>query len=183
MKNIYKLFIIIGLIGLFANDAAAQRKRNTRSREPKEEKEPLATPWMAIHLGNVGFGNGFSISGKYSYAYEFEKRFSIGANGKFYYDFINNFGFVPDANLFSYGFGAFSRIKITQDIFLQGEYTYTSFDYVNQPNQNILYPSVGAGYKSGVDNWSYGLHILFPLNQEARNILNLEYWIDFNYKF
>ncbi len=156
----------------------------TRSRQVVEERDPIAKQWMAISLGNLGFGGGFSLSGKYSYGFEFERRISVGANAKFYYDFLNGFGNQPDFHLFSYGASAFTRIKITNDFFLQGEYSYTSFDSPNDnPNLEYIFPAAGVGYRSGWDDWTFGMHVLFPFNQRVRNLLNIEYWIDFNYKF
>ncbi len=182
------LFLCFGAQELEAQRSRTTRTRTTsnneRSRTRDENKEPMARPWMAIHLGNVGFGNGFSLSGKYSYGYEFEKRFSLGANAKFYYDFINGFGSQPDLNLFSYGAAAFARVKITNDIYAHGEYGITSFDRSFQgPRENILFPAAGLGYKSGIDDWTFGIHLLFPFNQRVRSLINIEYWIDFNYKF
>ena len=59
----------------------------------------------------------------------------------------------------------------------------TNFEVNQNLRESHTYPSVGGGYKSGFGNWSYGLHLLFPLKERPRDILNLEYWIDFNYKF
>lgn len=163
----------------------AQRRTSRRTSSRNVEKSSIAEQWFAIHLGNVQFGQGFSISGKFSYGFEFEKRFSVGANAKIFYDFINRFAPTPDINLLSYGASAFARVKIVEEFYAIGEYGYTSFDQgnVGRPRENILYPSVGVGYKSGVGDWSYGLHILYPLDDLARDYLGLEYWIDFNYKF
>jgi len=136
-----------------------------------------------ISLGTLGFGRGFSISGKFSYALKIQNRFSVGAYGKAYYDLVNNFN-SPDESLFSYGGGAFGRVSITDDIFLQGEYSYTSFDLLNNNGrEEIVYPSIGGGYKAGYGDWTYGFHLQLPLNEIARDFVNLEYWIDFNYKF
>ena len=183
------LFLIVFLCISNVEDINAQRtssRRTTTKREAsraKEDDSKLAEQWLAIHLGNVQFGNGFSLSTKFSYGFEFEKRFSVGAYGKVFYDFINRFSPTPDISLFSYGAGAFARVKIVEEFYLVGEYGYTSFDQSFNPRVNIWSPSVGAGYKSGFGDWTYGLHILFPLDEFARDYLNLEYWIDFNYKF
>jgi len=189
----HSLVVILSLTMslLIIGDATAQRtssRRTTTSKRNseryKQDDSKIAEQWLAIHLGNVQFGSGFSLSTKFSYGFEFENRFSAGAYGKVFYDFINRFQPSPDISLFSYGAGAFVRVKIVEEFFVIGEYGYTSFDQANNaPRVNIWSPAVGAGYKSGFGDWTYGLHILFPLDDFARDYLNLEYWIDFNYKF
>ncbi|MEL6390659.1 MAG: hypothetical protein AAFQ02_10875 [Bacteroidota bacterium] len=159
----------------------SQRQIRRTRREAPPEKE-FAQDWLGISLGTIGFGRGFSISGKFAYAFEFEERFSIGANGKFFFDNINRVG-VPDDNFFTYGAAAFTRIKITEEIFAQGEYSYTVFNDDLFTDNSRLYPSIGGGYKSGFGDWTYGFHVLLPLDEQVRDRFNLEYWIDFNYKF
>lgn len=182
-RSIQVLLIILFSTVLFLADADAQRRSSGRRNRSTEPEQSLAEQWLAIHLGNIQFGQGFSISGKFSYAFEFKNRFSVGVDGKIFYDYFNNFN-IPDENLVTPGADAFVRIKITNDIFLHGAYGYTSFDRGrNNGRENILYPSIGGGYKTGQGNWNYGFHILFPLDEIARDYLNLEYWIDFNYKF
>lgn len=185
-STITYVLLTLFCLTFISNELEAQRRSTSRrSTSRTEEKSSIAEQWFAIHLGNVQFGSGFSISTKFSYGFEFEKRFSVGANAKIFYDFINRFSPQPDINLFSYGASAFGRVKIVEEFYAIGEYGYTSFDRGDsgRPRENILYPSVGAGYKSGMGDWSYGLHIMYPLNDLARDYLGLEYWIDFNYKF
>ncbi len=173
------LLLVLFLSSVIAENISAQRRTSRRTRTETTTK---VQDWFAISLGSIGFGRGFSISGKFSYGFEFEERFSIGANAKFFYDNINNFG-GPDQNFFTFGGAAFTRIKITKEIFAHGEYNYTKFDDAQFINNTKVYPSVGGGYKSGYDNWSYGFHVLLPLDEQVRDVINLEYWIDFNYKF
>lgn len=184
MQKYLQIAVAILLIsGIFISDLDAQKRTTSRRSRSAEPEQSIAEQWFAIHLGNVQFGQGFSLSGKFSYALEFKERFSVGVDAKIFYDFINRFN-SPDLNLLSPGGDAFVRIKITNDIFLQGTYGYTSFDQgSNNLREGIFFPSVGGGYKSGVGKWNYGFHILFPLDEVARDYLNLEYWIDFNYNF
>ena len=169
---------------LVVDDVMAQRSRTrSRTRDRTEREDDSFNQWYTISLGTLGFGAGFSISGKYSYGFRFQDRISVGAYGKALYQLVNQFQ-APDIGLFDYGAGGFTRINITEDIFLQGEYSYSSFEQVDRNDRrNILYPSVGGGYKSGFNDWTYGFHILVPINEEARDFINVEYWIDFNYKF
>ena len=189
---------MIALIAiLFAQDMDAQRRTRTTSRDrsntrenTRRSREPAADDlktWYSISLGTLGFGNSFSISGKFSYAAKFKNRFSVGAFGKTFYDLINVIN-GPDFGLISYGGGAFGRINITDDIFVHSEYGYTNFETfdrntLRQFRESILYPSVGGGYKSGYGDWTYGFHVLLPLSDRARDFVNLEYWIEFNHNF
>ena len=181
-KRLGKLLILMLLFLVVSDSLTAQRRTRSRTDNREQQADDLKQ-WYAISIGTLGFGNGFSISGKFSYAVKFENRVSVGAYGKTFYDLVNNFG-APDESLFSYGGGAFTRLNITEDIFLQGEYSYTSFDLFNNAGRdNILYPSVGGGYKAGYGDWTYGFHINLPLNDRARDFVSVEYWIDFNYNF
>jgi hypothetical protein len=179
---------------IIVDDIQAQRRattsRRTTSRSTTDDrrrtqvKENIAEQWLAIHLGNVGFSRGFSLSSKFSYGYEFYDRFSIGANARLFYNFINVVN-GPDLNLIDYGLGPQVRIKVVEEFYVIGEYNYTSID--RGPaffRQNLWSGYAGAGYKSGLGQWNYGAHILFPFREEVRDIQQgIEFWIDFNYKF
>jgi len=158
------------------------RRRTTDDRRRTQEKEKLAERWLAIHLGNVGFNGGFSLSTKFSYGFEFYDRFSIGANARIFYNFLNIRN-APDLHLVDYGLGPQVRIKVIDEFYLIGEYNYNSIDGVNSRN-NLWSAYAGAGYKSGIGAWNYGAHILYPFQEEVRDIQQgIEFWIDFNYNF
>ena len=162
--------------------STANSRSSDRSRTQDDTK--LAEQWLAIHLGNAQFNGGFALSTKFSYGFEFYDRFSVGANARIFYNFVNVFS-GPDLHLLDYGLGPQVRVKIVDEFFLIGEYNYNSFD--QGPaffRQNIWSAYVGAGYKSGPGPWTYGIHILYPLDEIARDFAGgIEYWIDFNYKF
>ena len=197
--NLFYTFILVLMSLIIVDDIQAQRRstssRRTSSRTSRStvddrrrtvEKEKLAEQWLAIHLGNVGFNGGFSLSTKFSYGFEFNDRFSIGANARFQYDFLNLRG-IPDLNLLSYGIGPQARIKIVNEFFLIGEYNYYSLNLFDQSFNTFRFnefsAAVGAGYKTGLGPWTYGVHILYPFDEIVRDVNSLEYWIDFNYKF
>ena len=200
--NLFYTFILVMLSLIIVDDIQAQRRstssrRTSRSTDDRrsenrrgddrrgaQEKESLAEQWFAIHLGNVGFSGGFSLSTKFSYGFEFYDRFSIGGNARLFYNFINVRN-GPDLNLIDYGIGPQIRIKVINEFFVIGEYNYTSID--QGPaffRQNLWSGYAGAGYKSGIGPWTYGAHILVPFREEVRDIQQgIEFWIDFNYKF
>ena len=176
-----KLALCCLMLLLLADSLDAQRRSRTRS--TRGDQEQLAEKWLSIHLGNIGFGSGFSISSKLSAGIELQDFLSVGAYGKFFYDTFNRFG-APNLSLFSPGFGGLARINVTDEIFLQGEYSYTSFDQ-ETTKDNIWYPLIGGGYLTGNGDWTYGFTILLLLTDEAQTASTntVEYWIDFNYKF
>lgn len=178
----FNIILVLFLTCIFAFSADAQRRRTSRSapdREAMESKDQGS--WLGLSIGNLGFNRGFVASGKLSYGYDINKIVGVGVNAKFFFDNFNQIG--PDINLFSYGGAAFARLNVTDEFFLQGEYGRTNFEVNQNLRETHTYPSVGGGYKSGFGNWTYGLHLLVPLKERPRDILNLEYWIDFNYKF
>jgi len=181
LSNYITVLLLFIASSIISESLSAQRRVSRRDRTERAQDEKAPQDWLAISLGSVGFGRGFSISGKFAYAYELENRISVGANAKFFFDNINRVG--PDINLFSYGAAAFTRIKITEEIFAQGEYNYTIFDEEQFANNKRFYPTIGGGYKSGFGPWTAGFHVLYPLDDEVRAFNSLEYWIDFNYKF
>ena len=201
--NLLYTFILVMLSLIIVDDLEAQRRssssRRTTSRSTDDrrsenrrgdnrrvpqEKESLAEQWFAIHLGNVGFSRGFSLSTKFSYGFEFYDRFSIGANARLFYNFINVTN-GPDLNLIDYGLGPQVRIKVINEFFVIGEYNYNSIDLgPTSFRLNRWSAYAGAGYLSGFGPWTYGAHILFPFDEQVRDIQQgIEFWIDFNYNF
>ena len=185
--------VLISLCSLLAVETIdAQIRTRSRDRDDNETrryrdmpKEEFGT-WYGFSLGTLGFGSSFSISGKFKYGLQYNERFSVGLSAKGFYDLVNVIN-APDIGLFSYGGAAFTRVKITDDIYLHGEYGYTDFEGATnagtQFRESILYPSVGGGYLAGYGDWTYGFHVLLPLNDRARDFVSLEYWIDFVHKF
>jgi len=162
--------------------ADAQTRRTSRSapdRNAVESNDQGA--WLGMSIGNIGYNRGFVFSGKASFGYDINKIVGVGINAKFFFDNLNLPG--DDINLFSFGGGAFARISVTDEFFLQAEYSRTKFETQADQFSNITYPLVGGGYKSGFGNWTYGLQVLISTKDLPVNAPELEYWIDFNYKF
>ena len=181
------LIIILLLIGLY-DSIEAQRTRRTSSRQRTErtqEKDPDQGSRLGLSLGTLGFFNGWSISAKGSYGYQVNKFVQAGINSKFFFQSVNITG--PNPTEFSYGLAAYARLFITDEIYAQGEYGRISLEqaFLNAPAErnDFTYPSVGGGYQRGFGNWSSGFHLLVPLDANVGDAINVEYWIDFNYKF
>lgn len=190
-RIIATIFLLTFLIALIPNEADAQRTRRTRRTADDETSVPLSQKlYYSIHLGNLDFFNGnFSFSNKFSTGYKLNKRFSAGLSAKSFLDIYDFNG--PNLNLFSYGAAAFARFKITNDIYIHGEYGLTSYeDFRGSINSafrdTYTDPLIGLGYESGQGPWKFGLQLLFTLNSDVENLLTRdfgEYWISFSYNF
>jgi len=182
------------------DDASAQRrgKKKRRSTEKTEETderrnsrddEDYGSSSIAeklnteIKLGNINFfGNIFNLSMKSNVGYKFNKTFSAGLGGKFDYYYRS----VPgpgDEGFFSYGGLAYARAKITQQLYAQVEYSAFNTAFT-LPRKTYLYPSAGIGYMYEGFNWSSGIELLVPLDDEVRDFFGIvEYWITFSHNF
>jgi hypothetical protein len=106
------------------------------------------------------------------------------------YDYISNAGGPfsnPDikSNYLSYGPFALARAKVSESIYIQGEYTLYRFDTPQPPNLEVNFPSIGAGYVQGGENWKYSLEGMVILNELAQSYLGntVEFWFNFSKNF
>ena len=179
------LFLIFTIVGT-TMDAQRTRSRKTRETVKEEETVKLMDKLnFEIRVGNVGINQGFSLSAKPGVGYKVADFFTAGLGARMFYNFYN-FYQAPDISTFDYGAFAFGRFKIAQVFYIQGEYGYTHFNTIDfvGTNYNIAYPSAGIGYLSGEGKWKYGLELMFPINEDARdNGVSLEYWLNFSYNF
>lgn len=157
-----------------------------RSRDEDSESSKYDFLTADIKIGNLGFFGNLFLSGKANVGYQITPWLNGGIGGKVFYSQI----FVPSAPDFKYtdlGGFAYARAKVFRSIFLQLEYHYTSFDFVNNilTGANISYPTIGAGYVSGNGPWRFGLELNFLVNELARDYQGsvLEYWTGAFYHF
>ena len=173
-----------------AEEAFSQRTRSrrtsSRDRDRQEEQVKFTDKLnYNIGLGNVGLGSSFSISLKGTTAYKPIDQLAFGGGGKFLYLFSNRIG-GPDVSLFDWAGLVFGRFLITENIYLQGEYNFASFDGgQNQDGINHSYPQFGGGYMSGYGPWKYGIQLLFVADERARDLTftTIDYWIMFSHNF
>jgi hypothetical protein len=184
LKNILLLILVSVAI---LSDASAQRKRTrttpttSRTRTQKSDASFANNLIYEIRFGNVGLGNPVSLSLKPGIGYKLNKTFSAGLNSKLFYSYFNSIG-GSDYSEFDYGVNLYARGRISNSIFLTGEYGFTKYGTASNPLE-LYYPSVGGGYVSpGNGKWSYGAEVLLPLNGTARDAVGtIEYWIGFYY--
>lgn len=189
-KHLILGFLILFLTGLSV-DAFSQRRASkrtsSRSSDRTEEKVSFTDQLnYELSLGNIGIGTGFSISLKGTIAYKPIEQLSFGGGGKMLYLFANRSGLNNDISLFDYGGLVFGRVKITDNIYLQGEYDFVSFDRgENADRANLNFPLFGGGYMSGYGPWKYGIQLLFVADEAARSEMftTIEYWLSFSYNF
>lgn len=194
MKNMSKKITLSSLLVVFflfafVFDADAQRKkRRVRPGEKEELKDPSSSFAdklnYEIKLGNIGFGNNFSLSLKPNVGYKFHKFASAGVGSRIFYTLINRTG-IQDLSLFDYGFFGYGRVRLGESFYLQGEYTTLSLDLDTAGRRNLNYPLLGAGYLSGNGPWKAGFELLIIANDEARDNLGqvVEWWFNFSYNF
>ena len=187
-KHISVILLVLFFVSV-AEEAFSQRttsRRSSRDRDRQEEKVSFADKLnYNIGLGNVGLGSNFSISLKGTVAYKPIDQLAFGGGGRFLYIFTNRIG-GPDISLFDWGGVAFGRFLITENIYIQGEYNFASFDRGdNFDRLNHSYPQFGGGYMSGYGPWKYGIQLLFVADELARDYTGttIDYWIMFSYNF
>lgn len=201
MKKILIPFLLLVFMFSLVDDASAQRrgkkKRQTKEkteetddrRSSRDDDEDYGPSSIAeklnteIKLGNLNFfGNIFNISMKSNVGYKLSKTFSAGLGGKFDYYYRS----VPgpgDEGFFSYGGLVYARAKITQQLYAQVEYSAFNTAFT-LPRKTYLYPSAGIGYMYEGFNWSSGIEVLVPLDDEVRDFFGIvEYWITFSHNF
>jgi len=199
MRKSIVLSLIFAFVMLSVVDAEAQRKRRTKKRPSKTEREtdkPSFKQKLALDLGfgNPGFIGGggsstFNFALKPGVGYIVSSRFSPGVFTKGDFLWVNNG--AGEFSLFDYGVGLFAKFKIVESIYLRGEYAFQSYSWNRNTGlinrENFTSPLLGLGYKSvnPGSNWGgIGGEILFHMDADVRNFNNLyEFWIKYDYKF
>jgi len=196
IKKIISISLLVVFFLSFSTEVDAQRKRSKRKSDTKErsrssrersEKETVSFAdklTYDINVGNITLNNGFGITLKPAVGYKFTERLSAGLALRAFYNFVNVRG-GDDVSFFSYGPAAYGRFKISEEIYLQGEYLRMSYD--GGPNGDRFSrstPMIGGGYVSGFGPWKFGIQLLFALNEDFREVEDLvDYWFTFTYNF
>ena len=189
MRLVQILFVILIFVAGTTESEAQNRRRSKVVEKPKKEVNEDSKTFgqllnYEIKLGNIGFGNAFSLSLKPSVGYKFADFFTGGVGSRIFYTYFNNPVPIPDDSYFDYGGFGFARFKFAKQFYIQGEYNFQSFEFRNNQRTNLSYPVLGAGYNSGNEGWSYGIEINFIMDDAARDFAGLlEYWISFSYNF
>lgn len=198
-KKIIIPFLLLVFTLSMVSEATAQKKRRKsksdedtedtrRSRRDRGDDDETYNGFSQkltwdINIGNIFLSNQqFGLSLKPAVGYKVSDRFTPGIGLKYYYTFFNQPAGIEDVSFHDIGAFVYSRFKITETIFLQGEYSYTSFDGgPNQENRNLTYPLLGGGYVSGFGDWVGSLQILFIFDDEVRDVAQypLEFWFGF----
>ena len=166
MRYLTSFFIGLFLFAL-ATDAVAQRRSRTSTRDREEKKETLPFKDKLsynIYLGTIGFNSGFSFSTKFDVGikpFDSFDAFTVGVGGKLQYAFFNDFGTANDESQVNYAGYPFVRFRVSEDIYLKGEYNFFSRDLgPNSDRVNLSFPMIGGGYVQGFDRWKFGFEIL-----------------------
>lgn len=207
LNNFISIFFLFLFLAGFSTELDAQRtgsrkrttetkdqSRSSRDKDAETETIPLSDRIIYdIHIGQLGFNQGFQISTKVGAAYKFNDILSLGLGFKTFYYAINNPGTLNDGSIFDYGPYLYPRVKVSQNVYIKGEYYYLSkdIDFSNTGNaerQNKFIPLIGAGYVSGYGPWKFGLELLYIATDNAThdNFFYgdwFEYMFSFNYNF
>jgi hypothetical protein len=70
---------------------------------------------------------------------------------------------------FSYGIYPYARFKISESIYVKGEYVYYNIDGGNGDNAKPWVPFLGGGYMSGFGPWKFGLELLLIVRDSDRD--------------
>lgn len=178
---------------MLCEDLSAQKKRrrptNTSKTEEKRDEDEEQSGFTDnliydIRIGNVGINQGFSLSLKPSVGYKVTNFLAGGIGGRVFYNFLNTFG-GEDISLVDFGGFAFAKVKLGESFFIQQELAMTQFNTsLNKEKITVTYPLTGLGYTSGTSKWKYGIELMFPWNELARDYGPvLEYWIHISYNF
>ena len=198
-----KKYIIAALISFFCLATIAEsygqrkssRSRTSRTSDRNSDTETLPFAEKLaydIHIGNLGFSNGFFISGKFGAGYKISEPFTAGVGLKAEYGFVNEIG-NNDYSIFNYGLYSYLRYRLADQFYAKAEYNYfvAQLDRDNNADkEKVHFPMLGGGYVSGFGKWQYGFEVLFtlggadstPRGFQARDIYTfIEYTISFLY--
>ncbi|NNF36837.1 MAG: hypothetical protein HKN68_22230 [Saprospiraceae bacterium] len=184
MKNFSSIVIIFLLIIITADSLDAQRRRSRRNTEDTEQKSFAEKINYEIRIGAIGFGGGFAMGVKPSIGFNINEYITLGGLMRVDYEFVNQFGF-EDVSLFSYGPGILGRGKIMKKYYVQAEYTFFSFENINDTRFNRSFLSAGIGLVQGGDKWKYNIELMIILDDLSRDYFGrtVDFWINFSKNF
>ena len=180
--------LFFAITDTFAQTRTRTRTPTTSSRRKPEVKETVSIKEKLnyeIKIGNPGFGNNvFSFTSKFNVGYKLTSWATAGLGVRGGLVYINNPAGISDNTYVDYGTFLYGRGKITKSIYLQAEYGHQNAALNNGTRQKFWAPLVGGGYMQGTGNWSYGVELLYNINQVAQDFNGpIEYWLNFSYKF
>ena len=205
MKKILIPLLLLVFVFSLAENANAQRKKRRKKKEDKEESvrskrsRDRNADWenyisfkdklvYDINIGNIALSNGyFGASFKPTVAYKLHDRVQPGIGLKYFYNLYTVQG-ADDYNLNDFGAFAFTRFKITENLFAHLEYSVLSFDndwFFQEERRTFNYPLFGGGYASGFGKWKSTIQLLFIASEEVRELgqYPIEFWFGFSRNF
>jgi len=201
MRHLGILSLVFVFLLLSTSDLDAQRKKKKRPSKDKDRTEDInRTNFKDNLIYEIGFGNPTFFSGgggsqfnmalKPGVGYKFTNSLAAGVFVKADLVFVNFGG--QEATYIDYATGIFSKFKIIDALYIRGEFAYQSYEnYSNLPNYPILTgrfkkaePLLGLGYRQGQGNWTFNLELLFHMDREIRDRVQVyEFWLQAGYNF
>jgi len=197
MKKYASILLVLLFVAFTATDSYSQRRSSKRTSSRTENSRSSRnddTPSLSlrdklaydIYLGNIGFSQGFNITMKGGAGYKVSERFTVGLGTKFYYQYLNRVGSSADESFFSYGGYVYPRFRISEQIYIKGEYNFLNIDGGNGDDAQAWIPMLGGGYASGFGPWKFGLELLVIIQDEDRDLYGgdlFEYMFSALYNF
>jgi len=188
MKRIIPMLLVAVFVIMSTMDAEAQRKRKRRTAEKERREDPFNKTGQLYHeikFGNIFVNNGINLAAGYTVGFSINNFLSVNAGPRMRYTYFNGVG-SNNFNLFDWSTIAGVRAKITETIYLQGDYGYfhTDLDYRSNDDLKKWAPLIGGGYITGEGPWKVGFEAKIHLDSELQDEYNLyEYWFSASYNF
>ena len=177
------LFIYL-LFFLLINNIIAQGNQNNK--KDSDFKDRL---WYGINLGNIGLSNNqFYINLSFMGGVKIIKNWNAGAIIHTNYTYLWQAGDYPSYNIFDYGFGGLTTVKIFRNYFaqLEADKMYLSkFSFEELIKKPYLFTYIGGGYQyKSPGRWSMIITLLYNVNPDTNQLFfPLNYRAAFVYNF
>ena len=146
--------------------------------------------WYGINMGNIGLGyNQFYINLSFMGGVKIMKNWNAGAIIHTNYTYLWQRGNNPSYNIFDYGFGGLTTVKIYRRYFAQFEADkmYKSGFNIEGELKKLpyLFTYIGGGYQyNSPSKWSMIITLLYNINPDTnREFFPLDYRAAFVYNF
>lgn len=196
MRHLGILSLVFVFLLLSTSDLDAQRKKKKRPSKDRDRTEDInRTDFRDKLIYDIGFGNPSFFSGgggsqfnmalKPGVGYKITNALAAGVFVKADLIFYNSGGF--EETLIDYGTGVFAKFKVIDALYLRGEYAYQSYE-ISAFNGGGRFkksePLLGLGYRQGQGKWTFNLELLFHMDREIRDRVQVyEFWLQAGYNF
>lgn len=198
MKTLIVTALTLTFLLSVVDDASAQRRKTKKRRTDRTEDTRKVEEVNLLKdkityefgLGNLAlFGRNFEMGARAGVGYKLTNFLTAGLSGKYILNIFNN-GFET-ISAGRRGVAPFVNVKIYEGFYAKGLYEFGRYDQIFTSGSrlfketiNLRAPWAGIGRVQGFDRWGFGFELLFPLDNQVRNVNGvLEYYAIFSYNF